>query len=233
MSGRLTAPAHWCSTTATFPGCFNSPKLASPHASSGTRRKARFRTRQSSSRRGGPRRAGGSGSRGRTLFVADDGRAQQVRIYSQLETSPCSRIFSARPEGSSPIRQGGSATSGSIILRRSAVTPTETSTLPATARPVAAARCWRTTQPEGKLLWRLFGMEFVDMADVDSHSDQDVYTKEEHFHVDHSGVLATTGNIKATRSIASSIPTIPGCISGRPASGCAALGIAAFCSSWT
>lgn len=39
---------------------------------------------------------------------------------------------------------------------------------------------------DGKLNWRLFGLTFVDMADIDAKSDADVFTKEEHFHLDYS-----------------------------------------------
>jgi hypothetical protein len=38
----------------------------------------------------------------------------------------------------------------------------------------------------GRLNWRLFGLTFVDMADVDPASDTDVFTKEEHFRLDYS-----------------------------------------------
>jgi hypothetical protein len=39
---------------------------------------------------------------------------------------------------------------------------------------------------EGKLNWRLFGLEFVDMGDFDPASDTDLYTKEEHFQITHT-----------------------------------------------
>lgn len=38
----------------------------------------------------------------------------------------------------------------------------------------------------GKLNWRLQGLTFVDMADVDDEDDAEVFTKEEHFHLDYS-----------------------------------------------
>ena len=38
----------------------------------------------------------------------------------------------------------------------------------------------------GKLNWRLFGLTFVDLADVDPASDTDVFTKEEHFKLDYA-----------------------------------------------
>ncbi len=38
----------------------------------------------------------------------------------------------------------------------------------------------------GQLNWRLFGLTFVDMADVDPTNDTDVFTKEEHFRFDYA-----------------------------------------------
>ena len=39
---------------------------------------------------------------------------------------------------------------------------------------------------DGRLNWRLFGLTFVDVADVDPASDTDVFTKEEHFKLDYT-----------------------------------------------
>jgi hypothetical protein len=39
---------------------------------------------------------------------------------------------------------------------------------------------------EGKLNWRLAGLTFVDMADIDAASDTDVFTKEERFRLDYA-----------------------------------------------
>ncbi|MBW3623094.1 MAG: DUF4038 domain-containing protein, partial [Armatimonadetes bacterium] len=40
--------------------------------------------------------------------------------------------------------------------------------------------------PAGKLNWRLLGLEFVDMGEIDPASESDVYTKEERFRMDYS-----------------------------------------------
>ena len=45
--------------------------------------------------------------------------------------------------------------------------------------------CYSLDEPE-KLRWRLFGLTFVDMADVDAITDTDVFTKEEHLRLDYS-----------------------------------------------
>jgi hypothetical protein len=39
---------------------------------------------------------------------------------------------------------------------------------------------------QGKPRWRLFGLEFVDLAAPDPGSDSEVFTKEEHFHLDYT-----------------------------------------------
>ena len=43
----------------------------------------------------------------------------------------------------------------------------------------------------GRLNWRLLGLTFVDMADIDPISENDVFTKEEHFHLDLSSPSRT------------------------------------------
>ncbi|MCX7818675.1 MAG: hypothetical protein N2652_05640 [Kiritimatiellae bacterium] len=40
--------------------------------------------------------------------------------------------------------------------------------------------------PDSSPLWRLFGLCFVDMADVDPQDDRQLYTKEERFELDHT-----------------------------------------------
>jgi len=40
--------------------------------------------------------------------------------------------------------------------------------------------------PDGKLVWRVTGLTFVDLADLDPASDVDIYTKEEHFTLDYA-----------------------------------------------
>ena len=120
--------------------------------------------------------------------MADDGPAQQVRIYSQLETTPVLTGLLGQPGGiladppgrfgnlrfNHPSAVGGDA-DGNIYVASDGQTG-------------GGGTVLESYTPDGKLRWRLFGMEFVDMADVDPHSDQDVFTKEEHFHLDHGGI---------------------------------------------
>ncbi len=120
------------------------------------------------------------------LLVADDGPNQQVRIYEALDKEPVmagtlgqvSGIYSgtsgqfgllkfnhpmgvgADDRGNIYVASSGSSGGGSTVLE--------------------------SYSPGGKLNWRLFGLEFVDMADVDPDFERDVFTKEEHFRMDYS-----------------------------------------------
>ncbi len=122
-------------------------------------------------------------NRGR-LLVADDGPSQQVLVFDNIASKP--RLVGAlgqkggisagragafgdwklnRPHalgcderGNITIAQGDSSGGGSTVLE-----------------------CYA---PDKSLRWRLLGLEFVDMADQDPGSPQDVFTKEERFRLD-------------------------------------------------
>lgn len=122
------------------------------------------------------------------LYVADDGPAQQILVF--------------RARGGRPIRKIGqrggiySGVPGAFDdLRFNQIT----------ALGLDAAGNWYVAHdgqsggggtvlesyspnaPESeKLRWRMFGLTFVDMADVDPAGDMDVFTKEEHFRMDYS-----------------------------------------------
>jgi sugar lactone lactonase YvrE len=124
-------------------------------------------------------------NRGR-LLVADDGPNQQVLICKDLDNTPAitgafgekGGIYSGTPghfaslkfnrpmgvgcdsKGSIYVASDGSSGGGGTVLE--------------------------SYTPAGNLQWRLFGLEFVDMADADPGSDHDVFTKEEHFRMDYS-----------------------------------------------
>lgn len=123
--------------------------------------------------------------RGR-LLVSDDGVGQQIRIYTDLDKAPrlsgtfgtTGGIYAGTPgefgdlrfnrpsalgcdgAGNIYVASHGSSGGGSTVLE--------------------------SYTPSGKLNWRLFGLEFVDRADVDPASDVDVFTKEEHFRMDYT-----------------------------------------------
>ncbi len=73
--------------------------------------------------------------------------------------------------------------------------------------------------PEGKLNWRLFGLEFVDMADLDPGFEVDLFNKEEHFRMDYAQPAGRQWNYQGYTLDPFRFPKTPGCISGRPAPG--------------
>ncbi|MGC8887013.1 MAG: hypothetical protein ACP5MG_07635 [Verrucomicrobiia bacterium] len=121
------------------------------------------------------------------LLVADCGKAQQIRIYGNLNTRPTQiglfgiegGIF-AKPEGRfGDLRFNepsaiGCDSNGNIYVAHHGSTGGGSTILESYVLST------------GKLNWRLFGLEFVDMADCDPFSEGDVYTKEEHFKLDYS-----------------------------------------------
>ncbi len=124
-------------------------------------------------------------NRGR-LLVADDGPDQQLRIYSGLDKAPAlagafgekGGIYSGTPgqpaslKFNRPTGIGCDATGGIYVA--------------SDGGSGGGGTVLESYTPAGKLLWRLFGLEFVDMADADPGSDHDVFTKEEHFRMDYS-----------------------------------------------
>ena len=120
------------------------------------------------------------------LFVADNGPDQQILIYSDVGTSPKlsgtfgkkGGIYSGRPgefgdlKFNSPMGVGADSR-GNLYVASDGSTGGGGTVLESYA-------------PGGKLNWRLFGLEFVDMADADPASLSDVYTKEERFAMDYT-----------------------------------------------
>ncbi len=130
----------------------------------------------------------GADAMGDRLFVADQGLAQQVRIYSHLDSRPTLQsLFGAkggiysgvtgrfdRLKFNDPSAVGGDA-EGNLYVASDGQTG-------------GGGTVLESYKPDGTLRWRLFGLEFVDMADVDPQSDEDVYTKEEHFQLRHAAM---------------------------------------------
>jgi len=117
------------------------------------------------------------------LLVADNGPRQQVLIFSGLRGSAKlvgtlgrrGGIYSGVPGQFGPLRFNtptgvGCDAEGNIYVACDG----------STGGGGTVLECY---SPSRKLRWRLFGLEFVDMADVDPASDADVFTKEEHFRV--------------------------------------------------
>ncbi|MGC8640983.1 MAG: hypothetical protein ACP5XB_14045 [Isosphaeraceae bacterium] len=124
-----------------------------------------------------------SDASGERLLIADQGPAQRIRVYSHLETTPmlesvigrAGGILSAPPgrfDGlklNHPSAVGGDA-AGNLYIASDGQTG-------------GGGTVLERYTSDGNVTWRLFGLEFVDMADVDPESDTDVYTKEEHFRI--------------------------------------------------
>ncbi len=123
--------------------------------------------------------------RGR-LLVTDDGPNQQVRIYRDLESKPVPEgtfgekggIYAGIPGAFGPLKFNRPMAVGCDAKGNLYVASNGSSG--------GGGTVLESYTPKGRLNWRLFGLEFVDRADVDPQNEQDVYTKEEHFRMDYS-----------------------------------------------
>jgi len=119
------------------------------------------------------------------LLVADDSAAQQVRIFSVRGTKLVAAgafgetggIASGKPGAVGDRKLNhvtalGCDAKGNLYLAQDAQSGGGGTVL----------ESYRLT--DGVLNWRLFGLTFVDMADLDPGSDTDAFSKEEHFHLD-------------------------------------------------
>ena len=127
----------------------------------------------------------GADPKGR-LLVADAGPSQQVLVYDGLDTKPRlastlgvkGGIFSGTPGLVGDLRFNDPAAVGADAAGNVTVVSGGNSG--------GGGNVMETYAPDGKLLWRLHGIEFVDMADVDPANDADVFTKEERFRMDYA-----------------------------------------------
>lgn len=126
------------------------------------------------------------------LFVSDRGANQNIRIYENITSAPTFSdtfgeqfgIYAGPVVGefgdlrfNNPMGVGVD-NSGNIYVASSNSSAGETGG--------GGGVVLESYTADGILNWRLFGLEFVDCADVDPSSDMDVYTKEEHFILDYS-----------------------------------------------
>ena len=120
------------------------------------------------------------------LLVSDTGVAQQVRLYEGLKKrklKACGTFGEPRGifGGSVPGRVGerrfnhprgiGADAAGNLYVANSGGTGGGSTVLESYA-------------PDGSLRWRRCGVFFVDLADLDTESERDIYSKEERFAVD-------------------------------------------------
>jgi hypothetical protein len=122
---------------------------------------------------------------GQRLLVADSGPAQQILIYDHLDTTPRPAgtfgqnggIFSGVPGRFGDLRFNdpvgvGTDRAGNIYVISD-------------AQSGGGGTVMESYAADGKLNWRLFGLEFVDMAELDPASETDLFTKEEHFQINY------------------------------------------------
>jgi len=124
-------------------------------------------------------------SKGR-LLVTDNGPAQQVLIYTSIQTAPkLSGTFGERGGlygGKTPGRAGPLRLSGPT-----GVGTDDAGNLYVGCNQPAGGTILRAFTPQGKVLWELLGLEFVDGADTDPASDgADVFTTECRYTLDWS-----------------------------------------------
>ncbi len=122
------------------------------------------------------------------LFIADTGPAQQILVFAPAREGKELKLVQrlGEPGGIlaakgvfgdwrfNDVRALGCDGSGNLYVAQDGQTGGGGTVLESYALA------------SGQLNWRLFGLTFVDMADVDPAHDTDVFTKEEHFQLDYS-----------------------------------------------
>lgn len=121
------------------------------------------------------------------VFVADDSVAQQIRIYA-VKDGMLSEVGAFGERGG--IASGTPGTFGERKLNHVTALGIDAKSSLTVAQDAQSGgggtvlESYRLT--DGALNWRLFGLTFVDMGDVDAATDADVFTKEEHFRLDYA-----------------------------------------------
>lgn len=134
--------------------------------------------------------------RGRML-VADAGPDQQVKIYEALDAAP-------KLTGSFGVKGGIFA--GPVIGRAGDLRFNSPSalgvdgggniTVASHGATAGGSTVLEAYTPEGKLLWRRLGLEFIDLADLDPAAQSEAFTKEEHFAMDWSKPAGQEGSYR-------------------------------------
>jgi hypothetical protein len=121
------------------------------------------------------------------VLVADDGPAQQIRIYSVKGTALSEVSTFGERAGIASETPGAF---GDRKLNRVAAIGCDAKDNLYLAHDGQSGGGGTVLESyrlaDGALNWRLFGLTFVDMGDVDAASDADVFTKEEHFRLDYA-----------------------------------------------
>jgi hypothetical protein len=125
-------------------------------------------------------------SRGR-LLVTDDGPDQQIKIYEGLDQSPrLAGTFGVKGgilAGPVPGRFGDGRFNAPKGIGVDGAGNTYVASSGSVDGGSTVLECYA---PDGRCLWRIMGLTFVDLAALDARSDTELYTKEEHFTLDYA-----------------------------------------------
>lgn len=122
------------------------------------------------------------------VFVAEDDARQQVRIYSLTKEGTLKETGTFGEKGG--IAAGTPGAFGDRKLNHVTALGIDAKENLYVAQDAQSGGGGTVLESyrlaDGALNWRLLGLTFVDMADIDAASDTDVFTKEEHFRLDYA-----------------------------------------------
>lgn len=122
------------------------------------------------------------------IFCADNSVAQQIRIFTPARDQMLSDAGTFGEKGG--IASGRPGAFGDRKLNHVAALGLDSKDNLYVAHDAQSGGGGTVLESyrlaDGGLNWRLFGLTFVDMADVDDTNDTDVFTKEEHFRLDYT-----------------------------------------------
>jgi hypothetical protein len=124
-----------------------------------------------------------------SMMISDNGTNQQVLVYAGFEAKPRMIGFQGAGLGilsGSPGHFENGKFNGPVGVGCDAKSNFYVAQDGQTGGGGTILESYKFT---GRLNWRLFGLTFVDMVDIDPVSDFDAFTKEEHFHMDYSKSL--------------------------------------------
>ena len=122
------------------------------------------------------------------VLVADDSAAQQIRIFSPAKNGALAEAGTFGQRGG--IASGTPGAFGERKLNHVTALGLDAKGNLTVAHDAQSGGGGTVLESyrlaDGALNWRLLGLTFVDMGDVDAASDTDVFTKEEHFRLDYA-----------------------------------------------
>jgi hypothetical protein len=120
-----------------------------------------------------------------SMLICDNGPAQRLVAASHIDTQPRLDVGLGTPGG---IHSGAGRFEEWRLNRPSAVGVDAKGNIyvAQNGQTGGGGTVLESFSALGKLNWRLFGLTFVDMADVDPADDAHIFTKEEHFKFDYT-----------------------------------------------